>query len=323
MDVAKYIGLFLLKNNTCHIHGLGNIEWRVKPASYNGHSLVPGVREVVIAPTGLADDSLSNFIATNEQISISKATNAVRDFSIAAKNDLQAGKEVTIPSLGSFAEVNGKLQFNTAHYLLETPGPIPAEKGKPKRAEERQAAPAYTNEPAAAAAYANPISEPTANYELPDAPKQGLNWGRIILLVLLLAAIIGGIGYVVKNMMSTGGGYNNGSDTAAKQVIPAPAQDMAPVTPVMDSTAVDTTAAEVVAPNGTISFKVILNTYETKAKAEKRMKQLRNYGNNVEMVVEDTNQFHVVMPVTTPAGNKQRMLDSLRNNFNPDGVFEL
>jgi hypothetical protein len=40
-------------------------------------------------------------------------------------------------------------------------------------------------------------------------------------------------------------------------------------------------------------------------------------------VIEDTNQFHVVMPVTTPAGNKQKMLDSLRNNFNPDGVFEL
>jgi hypothetical protein len=91
----------------------------------------------------------------------------------------------------------------------------------------------------------------------------------------------------------------------------------------VDSAAVDTVATEVVAPNGTISFKVILNTYETKAKAEKRMKQLRNYGNNVELVIEDTNQFHVVMPVTTPAGNKQKMLDSLRNNFNPDGVFEL
>ena len=159
---------------------------------------------------------------------------------------------------------------------------------------------------------------------LPDAPKQGLNWGRIILLVVLLAAIIGGIGYVVKNMMSTGGGYNNGSDTATKQVIPAPAQDMAPTAPVTDSAAIDSAEVQdVVAPNGTISFKVILNTYETKAKAEKRMKQLRNYGNNVELVVEDTNQFHVVMPVTTPAGNKQKMLDSLRNNFNPDGVFEL
>ena len=78
MDVAKYIGLFLLKNNFVYIHGLGNLELRKRPASFNGEALQGSTYEVVMTPMGSIDDNLANFIATNEQISISKASNAHR-----------------------------------------------------------------------------------------------------------------------------------------------------------------------------------------------------------------------------------------------------
>src|SRR6185437_14180538 len=103
MDVAKYIGLFLLKNHFCYIHGLGNLELHKKSASYDGTALQAPSYEVVVTPAGSIDDNLANFIATNEQTSISKASNALRDFSIQARADLQAGKEVLIPHIGKFA----------------------------------------------------------------------------------------------------------------------------------------------------------------------------------------------------------------------------
>ena len=39
MDIAKYIGLYLLKNNFCYLHGLGNLEIKRRPAVYEGDSL--------------------------------------------------------------------------------------------------------------------------------------------------------------------------------------------------------------------------------------------------------------------------------------------
>lgn len=111
MDVAKYIGLFLLKNNFVYIHGLGNLELRKRPGSYDGDNLQAPSYEVVMTPMGSIDDNLANFIATNEQISISKASNSLREFSQQSRADLQAGKPVIIPSIGSFVEDRGKITF--------------------------------------------------------------------------------------------------------------------------------------------------------------------------------------------------------------------
>src|ERR1700744_6690000 len=97
MDLAKYIGVFLMKNRFCYIHGLGNLEVKKKPANYDGKMLQAAPYEVIITPAGSIDDTLANFIATNEQISISKAANELRDFSTKAKADLEAGKELSRP----------------------------------------------------------------------------------------------------------------------------------------------------------------------------------------------------------------------------------
>ena len=111
MDIAKYIGLFLLKNHFCYVHGLGNLELHKKSATHDGKSLQSPSYDVVVTPGGSIDDNLANFIAVNEQISISKAANALRDYSIQARKDMTAGKEVLLPNIGKFVEVNGKVQF--------------------------------------------------------------------------------------------------------------------------------------------------------------------------------------------------------------------
>lgn len=350
MEVAKYIGLFLLKNNSCYIHGLGNIELRRKPASYDGRNLLPASYEVVVVPANTVDDSLSNFIATNEQISISKASNALKEFTESARADLSAGKEVQIPAFGSFCEVNEKLQFTTSPVLKYSYPTIPAEKNAPRRHNDEKRSmpqPAYQQEYAGANTggytMTPPVQQPPA-YGYPqeevveETRKGGLNWGRIILFILILAALLGGIGFAVKNMLKPGGSTYVDSSSVQKQIEPADTltnQALPALTdsvPVLDTentmalpveTTTNTVAPAVDNKVQTVpmeSYRVLLNSYDERPRAEKRLRTLRSYGNKVELIAEDSNTYYIVMPITAPVNRRQRVLDSLKNNFNPLGV---
>lgn len=295
MDIANYIGLFLLKNNFCYLHGLGNLVLRKKPSSYDGESLQGPQYEVLLTPTGSIDDNLANFIATNEQISISKAANALRDFSTQSRAELQAGKEVPIPGLGKFvADSNQVIRFVTDPHLSYTPPVIPALR-MAKRTEEE---PSFVQREHHA-----PRTEDAGT----TGPK--VNWGKIIMLVVLIAglaaAAIFGIRYLNEHASTKAGNE-------------APVRDTLPATtpPIADSTAAlpaDTTSANTVqsTANGQLNYKVLLNTYSTEAKAQRRIQQLTNMGRTVEMITIDSTRFAVVMPITSPAADTARIIDSL------------
>src|SRR4051812_46690046 len=198
MDIAKYIGLFLLKNNFVYLPGLGNLEITKNAATYDGQQLLPATYTVSLTPTGSIDDSLANFIATNEQTSISKASNSLREFSIQSRLELNEGKEVVIPSIGKFVSANGKVIFITDPGFQKTPPAIPAQIIKkpeePRRPVEAKPAKVYNG--------------------------TSVNWGRIVIWILIIgvvvAAIILAIRFIPKN--------NNAENTAADsvKVIPAP-----------------------------------------------------------------------------------------------------
>lgn len=336
MNVAKYIGLFLLKNNSCYIHGLGNIELRRKPATFDGRNLLAALYEVVVAPTMNIDDSLSNFIATNEQISISKATNALKDFSEEAKMDLQAGKDVHIPSLGSFSEVNGKLIFNTAPYLQLAMPALPADKSIPKQSGEKKPIPQLTDyaQPVNTPAYTSPSAK--RSYEIPveEKEKAKLNWGRIIFFILILFAIIAGIVFAARHMLQPGGMNINSNkpqihlDTPVIETVPKEQ------TPIVDSAQLVDTAISMPEETATTTpattaqavqmanMKVIIGTYDERLKAERYLSKLQKAGVNVELKADDSNAYYVVIPVAYPVNNKAKTLDSLRRRFNPLGVYE-
>ncbi|XZF14477.1 hypothetical protein ACTHGU_22060 [Chitinophagaceae bacterium MMS25-I14] len=308
MDIAKYIGQFLLKNNFCYIHGLGNLELRKKPASYDGQSVSSPQFEVLLTPTGSIDDNLANFIAVNEQISISKAANSLREFSMESRAALQEGKEVIIPGIGKYIQQqNGKLQFITDPHLQYTPPSIPALKIV-KREEE-------------------PKPKITAESQNERSNAANINWGKIILWVVILgvviAAVVMGISYI--------NSHNVPADvkpaTVDTPVQQAPVNN-APVPDTMATKPADTAApavppAPTPAANGTMQYKVILNTYPARALAEKRAKKLTGYGNAVEVAAKDSTTFYVVMPVNGSIADTARVLDSLRKNFNPKGVSVL
>ena len=314
MDVAKYIGLFLLKNNFCYIHGLGNLELKRKPASYNGNALLPPGYDITLSATGSIDDNLANFIASNEQISISKASNALRDFSTQAKADLIAGKEVTIPAIGKFLEDDGKIRFETDPHFKHTPAPLATAKVK-KQLPETQKLPVNTDPESTETRSYVPVHTPTEEEE--EEETAGLNWPRIILAAIVLLALVALITYGVKKFR---GGEDDLQPVLPTKENAAASVPMAPIPGIDTSANAPSVNQNVVVQNGVLKFKAIIDSYNNRPKAEKRTRQMRSYGHNVELIAEDSSTFFVVMPIECPPADTTRVLDSLSVLFNPGGV---
>lgn len=313
MDIAKYIGQFLLKNNVVYIHGLGNLELRRKPASYNGEALEPASISVALTPLGSIDDNLANFIATNEQVSISKASNELREFAAGARSELSSGKTVEIPAIGTFAEERGKIVFITNPQFQYTPPPIPTLKIARKLDETP-----FLNTadlPSTGTGYLHKSQEEE------DDDTSGISWIKLGLWILAL------VGLIVASYM----GYQYFRSQRAVGTIPGlpqlqenlPAEPQSAI-PVAD-TMMDMQSPEsavIMDENQMLGFDVIINTYEEYEKAKRRTERLISYGNNVELVSEDdSSAFYVVMPISGVApADTSRLLDSLRRTFNPSGV---
>lgn len=208
MDVAKYIGLFLLKNEQCYIHGLGTLQFSRKPAAYDGQNLQAPSHEIIMVQGGNVDESLANYIATNEQISITKASNALRDFSTDTKNTLQAGNLVPLPHLGKFTFTDGRIGFITDPHLQYKTAPIKAQKGVSLQHNERPPIPHQPYIPTTpigsplAAPGQPPASPHMQQYMHQQEEPERLNWARIIFVLLLLIVMAGGAYYAYERYMA-------------------------------------------------------------------------------------------------------------------------
>ncbi|MEO6830688.1 MAG: hypothetical protein ABI378_00585 [Chitinophagaceae bacterium] len=298
MDIAKYIGLFLLKNSFCYLHGLGNLELKKQASSYDGEALKGPEYDVVLTPGGSIDDTLANFIATHEQTSISKAANELRDFSTATRADLAEGKEVELPGIGHFYQQNGIVKFRANPQLKHVPPPVPVLRMS-KRLEEK---PDFRRE---------------SQEETKQREGSSIAWNKILLVILLLGVVAAAIVFGVRF-------YNNYESAPKKDTlvtIPAPITMPAP-TFSNDSAKVKDSLASVATPHAAMGagFTVILNTYSNKATAEKRAAFLSKNGNTVEVISKDSATHYVTMKMNSPAADSTRVLDSLRRFFNPKGV---
>lgn len=200
MNVARYIGLFLLKNEQCYVHGLGTLQLLRKASSYDGQSLQPYWYEVTISAGGNVDESLANFIANNEQISISKASNSLSEFSTDTQTRLKAGENVELPQLGKFTWEDGRVAFITAPHLQHKAAPIAAQKGVSLKHNERAegtgkkfvlpTAPVNTTyRSEQQQPIAPPMPQVRQYMQKPQPPKERLNWARILFVLILLPVL--------------------------------------------------------------------------------------------------------------------------------------
>ena len=301
MDIARYIGLFLLKNKFAYIHGLGNLELVRKPASHDGQALNAPQYDVRLSPGGGSiDDTMANFIATHEQTSISKAANAIRDFATASRADLSAGKEVIIPALGKFVEDAKGIRFVTDPTLDYTPPPIPVLRSAKRLDDE----PSFKIE--------TPQEERSHNYQNTSS----IAWGKIALLAVILA-VLGIGGYFGWRYYTQHTVTRPAKNDTAKVIAPVVQQPAAvDTTHHIDTTGKKPTAAVPVEEGNTL---YIIGSYTARAAAERRVKQLTGNGNKVELRAKDSSNYFVVMPMAA-GGDTAKVKDSLRRTFNPKGV---
>ncbi len=297
MDIAKYIGLFLLKNHFCYVHGLGNMELTKKSSVHDGKVLLSPAYEVIVTPGGSIDDNLANFIATNEQISISKAANALRDYSIQTRKELSEGKEVEIPNIGRFVEESGKVKFITNDNFRFTPAGIPTIRNS-KQLEEQNA---------------KPIHKPS----YPEPHKaDSINWSMVILVAVLLILLGGGAYGIWYYTIGINKQNNN-------RMAPAPAavvKDTGFTSPSLtDTTRIhDSLAAPMTVPvdSTTVNtYKVIIGDYPTKERADRRVKNLQLNGTHVEMRQLDSLNYLVLATVNCRIQDTTHVKDSLERLF--------
>jgi hypothetical protein len=307
MDIARYIGLFLLKNNFCYIHGLGNLELKKRPAVQEGESLKGPRYEVMLTPTGSIDDNLANFIAVNEQISIAKASNALREFSIESRAKLLEGSEVLLPAIGKFVETDGRIGFITDPHLQYTPRAIPKVSIAHRPEAEKSG-------------YAQLQKDHPANN------RTTVNWGKILIWVLIMGIVVTGVIFGIRFISEQQQSLSVPVDTL-EQTVPV----FIPEEPALSEAdsglqAEDTVIAPVSEPaaavsaEGRVQYKVIISEYDNLARAQKREKQLISYGNQVELATRDSLTYYVILPMNSLVSDTARIMDSLRKQFNPKGV---
>ncbi len=295
MDIAKYIGQYILKNNFCYIHGLGNMELVKRPSMHDGKLLSAPTYEVIVTSGGSIDDSFANFIATNEQISISKAANSLREFSINARKELQVGKEVPIPGMGKFYEEGGKVKFSTDASFRFTPEGMPALKNSRQLEEQK-------NAPVRPASYPAPVAKPSA-----------VNWTTVgIAVILLVLVAAGGFGFYYYKKQQQ-------QNTPVVDTLPKKDTVVPVAAPVVDTMAKHDTIATPPPPpvdtNAINTFKMVIMDTTNKAYVMKRYRQLKITGYKIEMLTKDSLDFKILAEVNCRFADTLHAKDSLRRLF--------
>ena len=295
MDITRYIGLFLLKNHFCYVHGLGNLELKKLPGNFDGKLLLAPTYNIVITSGGSIDDNLANFIATNEQVSISKASNALRDFSEQVKSDLENGKEVNLPGLGHFVYENGRVGFVTDENFSFTPVGLPTIRNS-KQLEDQAVRPAPI--PAS-------ISIP------PTQKKSSVNWTMIILIGVLVVLIGGGVL-----------GYYFYSHSKNKKPLPPEAPYNAAAAHLdsarikADSLRVADSVRVALADTLPVDHKIVIGLYTDLPSADKYVRKLKKGGDEkAEVYVKDTANYFILTQISCRNKDTILVFDSLKKVY--------
>ncbi len=296
MNIARYIGLFLMKNHSCYVEGLGTLRLREQPARFDGQLLHASRADIQLEHTQTPDD-LANFIATNEHTSLSNVFNAIHNFTTSAKAALDAGQEVIIPHTGKFIRMNGKVHFTTSAELQYIPTSLPS---------------AFTG-----------IS--TIETVLPETKKK-TTWQQVLLAIALLAILIGSGIYIYDMYLEQTAIFISTQDDQPKDTVANHLPIAAPASPV-DTVKKDTASTQpVVTPAVTTKprvykYNVVLKNFYNLGKANESLEALKSKGNNVHIETKDSLKYSVVMTVRTNRRDTARVLDSLGTLFNPGGVY--
>ena len=286
MDIASYIGQFLLRNKYCYLHGIGSLKLNKVSSKESGSYSY----NVQLLPGGSIDDLFANFVATSEQVSISKAANAIREYNTEIRTVLDAHQKVVIPTIGYLTKIDTQYSFVTDDNFTYQPTVNPALK--------------FVN--------VKPIKETTTSEEIVTvaSAKPIVNWSKIIIFISLLIVVGIAIYFIATQS-------KNITATQEEPIVHTQPEIIAPVidTPaVIVDTAIATVGAE---------YKFLIKTYATLGAAVKRYHQLLSYGNKVGLQTSDSTSYQLYVSLAVPAIDTNKVKDSIRVIFNPKGTITI
>jgi len=283
-DISHYVSQFLLRNKYCYLHGIGSLKLVTvfdKDANTTNY-------QVQLLPGGSIDDLFANFVATSEQVSISKAANAIREYNTEIRSQLDENQNVIIPSIGYFTKLDKHIIFVTDNNFSYQP----SENASLKYANNRSIA------------ETKQIVEETT-----FVPQKAIvNWSKIILFIALLI-VVGIAFYFIATQSKNISATQDEPIANTTTEIVAPALDTAVVQP-------DTliTNAE---------YKFLIKTYSTLGAAVKRYQQLLSYGNKVGLQTSDSISYQLYISMPASELDTTQAKDSLRVIFNPKGTISI
>jgi hypothetical protein len=324
MDVGQYIGKFLLKHKYCSLPGLGVFDLKKIVAQINKQSTEVSTPKYLVSftPVGSIDDTFADFIANFENVSISNASNHIKEYCVMVKAEIAKTGKYEIDHIGRLTSVNNKLVFHQADDLdlgME-PAPIHQIEIKP-----------LNNVDENGAIKKDDYSYPPANTTY---RKSNDAWMKMLLPIGLVALlVIGGyFGYsYFKDKNSTSSNGNNEAieakpevkldsiqqatastiDTTNKVAINA---DSIAVKP--DSSKTNTIANTPIPVATGNAFNIAILTYDNEASATLKANKLKSYGNNTSVVARD-GKYLVIANASHPLNDTLKLVDSLRKMFNP------
>ena len=283
-DISHYVSQFLLRNKYCYLHGIGSLKLVTvfdKDANTTNY-------QVQLLPGGSIDDLFANFVATSEQVSISKAANAIREYNTEIRSQLDENQNVIIPSIGYFTKLDKHIIFVTDNNFSYQP----SENASLKYANNRSIA------------ETKQIVEETT-----FVPQKAIvNWSKIILFIALLI-VVGIAFYFIATQSKNISATQDEPIANTTTEIVAPALDTAVVQP--DTLITNT------------EYKFLIKTYSTLGAAVKRYQQLLSYGNKVGLQTSDSISYQLYISMPASELDTTQAKDSLRVIFNPKGAISI
>jgi nucleoid DNA-binding protein len=325
MDIGKYVGLFLLKNEYCYLPGFGSLQIIKRTATFNKETLkseTPGYEVVFIKGTGALDDTFANFIANNERISIAHASNHIKDYCAYIKQEFIEGREIAIPGIGKFiSKIGGEdIYFETDADLRIQGKQIPYFKIS-SEVEQKKKEETISN-----IIEKTTFKEPKSDEEIIIKPAQ-VNWGKLAFISAIVLVILGVVAFVLFNMNSS---TPDKSEVKEEIIVPPPVEETNPIneTNATDSSTLNNTTSEQTQVNNNLSeVKIIVNSYAAMDKAESRKNRLVSYGySNVSTIEkgQDSLKYHVIITIDNSSNNDvSRIVDSVKKLLNPNGNVRL
>lgn len=320
MDIGKYVGLFLLKNEFCYLPGFGSLQIIKRAATFNKETQkteTPGYEVIFVRGGGAIDDTFANFIANNERVSIAHAANHLKDYCTFIKMEFNEGNDVLIPGIGKFIckPEKDEITFETDADLKIQGRQIPYFKVSNEVVEKKK------EDSLSNIIQQTTFSEPKSSDEIVIKPAQ-VNWGKIALVSGATILIVGVIVFIVMQMSKPAEDAvqtprvvqeqnSIADDTSSMQT-----QNIAP------ATTADTNQLPQANTTSSNGLKIIVNSYTTKERAEARMKRLMSYAySNLETVEHGTDslKYHVVININEPVQDVNRTVDSVKKLLNPNG----